>query len=1242
MENISVMETLPGVEGSDLGTITHWGYFLLQGKVSSENPPETLQVRCNEKTIQLPALITDCKDEQSHFRIEIPGYLWEHVDENKTLSLSVLFNGGLLNTRPIDLSEKKALQWLRQIAKCVDNQKQYFSLLALEHLKYSDLLHCLPEVEQDYYQDFAKKMHLKKYLNKDKIIFPYKAKKTASTTVPASTFLLNIALKKLNTKIQKENVRIYAQVDEVVKEMRLSGGLLNDFVRAIIPMLCKNNQLLELKQLINFSRFYSKEIGKDNWSLSLAIPLLVADGQVLWAADIIWEISKKSGNDWINTECIKFALSHVQHLERQGQIEPEVAEKFRYAILDLMKSFNGEWFSRLHDQMLVDCAILMLSGLKMMTDYHRNDVIVAIVRHYGLNQVFWNCFEVENITISEFLFTRARKYWNSIYSIVESGNIAILENLSTLQNNLQFFIQRGNREGIIYLREILMVALQNNTKEVATELNRMSLFLLDSDQLETIRITAFPSEIKDLEDLISENSHNIYDMLLHQSDRAASILHKKQIEACENFMLFTEADANNDLEEVNKQLDVLPDNLVPLNNWNGMFLNADILAAVCSKSLGVFSYSIPILLEASLQRAIEESKADYFLPAPVCAAISTLEQLPEKSLGFKIFENAYQKIEKKFTVEHISLKETLKTRTFYLGSGWPNDTLVVIYSCRRYLNDRVAAIRKTWIKDLQIRNIPYMIIVGDGDDQVHDDILALDVEDTYEKLPYKTLKLFDWVYKNTNAQFVLKIDDDCYLDVEKYFNSLSYRKHHYYGRLINRNKGGMDRTWHHKKSRSEHAKKTIDKSPEPSVHADGGGAYCLSRISISQLLHQASTANGHQLLANSFMEDKLVGDLLSLSRIYPSDEDYECYQRRKLFKNAVPVGMFENIFFPSSLTPTKVTHLDTYKEQEWVHTHKKNQELWPKKIWPSSWPPHLRPNSNQLELLTDLDKTNHLLRNNLIVISVMRNENVILRHFLNHYRKIGVKTFIVADNCSDDGTREYLLSQDDVIVYSVDTEYKESHYGVSWQQAILANHCVNKWVVVADADEFLIFPDMENKKLEIFIAKIEQFGANCIKLGMVDMYPFKDLASADFQNHSPFSVAKWFDKKPFQDWLLNSGCFSNNVNWTSSLRHRIDTYAEPNSFVSQKFALVKYKPWMRFSEGFHCASSVKIHNSHAWFAHFKYHAGFKEKVNTEILRKQHFKDAKEYKRYASLLAERNDDFGDQNLSIEYVDSLSFL
>ena len=66
-----------------------------------------------------------------------------------------------------------------------------------------------------------------------------------------------------------------------------------------------------------------------------------------------------------------------------------------------------------------------------------------------------------------------------------------------------------------------------------------------------------------------------------------------------------------------------------------------------------------------------------------------------------------------------------------------------------------------------------------------------------------------------------------------------------------------------------------------------------------------------------------------------------------------------------------------------------------------------------------------------VLISVVRNEADILPAFFDHYRGLGIRSFVLIDNNSTDGTREVLLEQPDVILYAAAGSYREAFDGVS-------------------------------------------------------------------------------------------------------------------------------------------------------------------------------------------------------------------
>jgi len=1243
------------LEESMVGEVESWGHFVMHGWVIRQGEAvENFQLLCNgakfdcsvvrtarPDVIAIPGDNTDIN--KIGYEIELPGYIWDLAEGDGDLEISLLAGGEALNDEPLILSRSKAIEWISQISASKEGKKkQFMSLLALEHLRYSDLFEALASRTQQYYNDFAQKMQLNDFLGG-------KGGGAALAQVDvedANTLILWKALGELNKRLANERKTVFEHVSATQKKMRLTSVVKENFHKSVIPLLCQHEQFIQMRQLMDFSTLYPLENEKHASSMSLALAPIIADGLVNRATNLLWRLSKQLDNGWLNTECVHFSVRHLQQMEQRGEVDLHVAERFRYAVIGLLGGFNSEWFSRLHDQELVDAMIAFVTGSDCYTDYHRRDVIDAAIRFYGMDPVFWQRLAEAEVELRNNELIIAKGYWQSLYAALTNVDTPLSGRLDKIQVPLRYFREKGNLESIIFTREIIANTLPEINKKLSPVGLELIQSLLSSNPDEATRLAAFPLLDKNrIQGKFPEMQEQLYNVLRRIIERPASVVYQIQKESAACLKRVNNP-VIDDAPALLEALETLRAKAIGLSNWESMFLGVELLVQGLREADRAGEIIEPWLmrLDDVMKKVIAESKDDFYLPPPVCAALNCLVAMKAGPLLQAWLRQMRNCIESKFGSLHdVLFDEPLSKQVIALEleRGWPQDTLVVIYSCKKYLSDRVTAIRQTWVKELIARDIPYVVLVGDGNDTLQGDVLALNVSDNYESLPQKSLRMFEWVYNNTNAQYVFKIDDDCYLDVAEYFDSLSYRKHYYYGRVLKREIGAMDRAWHHEKSQTLRAKKAIDKSPEPSVYADGGGGYSLSRIAIGELIKAEKTEEGQRLIASSFMEDKLVGDLLALVHIAPSNEDYECYQRRRTFGDAMPIAMWENIFYPSQITPTKVVHLDTHLQQKSTSLTKNTKELWPKKLWPTCWLPSIAWNSNQLELLTSLDQFARLVQNGIFVVSVVRNEMTMLPHFLAHYRQLGVTSFIFVDNCSDDGTREYLNDQSDVILYSSDTEYKCSHFGVAWQQAILGNLCINKWVLLVDADELLVYEGFEQKPLFQLLEEIGAKGKNAVRTDMVDMYPYGDLAEADFSTGSPFEVAGWFDKAPLKNWRLGSGWFSNRNNWSSSLRHRLAPNSEPNAYVSQKYALFKYFPWIRLSQGLHYQTGMVECESPVHLAHFKYHAGFKAKVMAEVKRKQHYNDASEYRQYMTILAEGGGGFGSSKISVEYKNSRSF-
>jgi hypothetical protein len=128
-----------------------------------------------------------------------------------------------------------------------------------------------------------------------------------------------------------------------------------------------------------------------------------------------------------------------------------------------------------------------------------------------------------------------------------------------------------------------------------------------------------------------------------------------------------------------------------------------------------------------------------------------------------------------------------------------------------------------------------------------------------------------------------------------------------------------------------------------------------------------------------------------------------------------------------------------------------------------------------------------------ILISVVKNEMKRIPAFINHYRKLGIKHFVILDNNSNDGTLEWLLDQKDCDVYFTKEEYSTIKRE-AWINRLLSYYGFNQWYLIVDSDEHFVYPGMESTNINDLILFLEKNGHNRVRSIMLDMYSREDIS----------------------------------------------------------------------------------------------------------------------------------------------------
>ena len=276
--------------------------------------------------------------------------------------------------------------------------------------------------------------------------------------------------------------------------------------------------------------------------------------------------------------------------------------------------------------------------------------------------------------------------------------------------------------------------------------------------------------------------------------------------------------------------------------------------------------------------------------------------------------------------------------------------------------------------------------------------------------------------------------------------------------------------------------------------------------------------------------------------------------------------------------------------------------------------------------------------NSHVVVCVVRNESLRLPWLLRYYRKLGFDRFIFVDNGSTDGTTELLRQQPDVSLLYTDDHFGEPPgAGLIWKNTVLDRFCDGRWILLADADELLVWPGSEHETVPQLTRKFDACGAEVLFTIMIDMYSDKPFGEINYRPGLPFvDFAPYFDRGPY--YLLPAGPFPFRQ-IDGGVRARLyRQYGVPSAPpVMSKVPLVKWRAGQRFIVAQHALlNPAPLAPMQGALLHFKMFDDLPLKCDVEVERGEYYAGGREYRALAMFI--RNSpsrSFFDPRISIRY-------
>lgn len=275
-------------------------------------------------------------------------------------------------------------------------------------------------------------------------------------------------------------------------------------------------------------------------------------------------------------------------------------------------------------------------------------------------------------------------------------------------------------------------------------------------------------------------------------------------------------------------------------------------------------------------------------------------------------------------------------------------------------------------------------------------------------------------------------------------------------------------------------------------------------------------------------------------------------------------------------------------------------------------------------------ETENLKRRQLVLVTVLKDEMHRIRAFLRHYRRLGVEVFYMVDNNSSDGTTDFLLQQPDVRLFHTKESFAQTGFGLWWARYLISQYLEDRWCLMVDVDEFLVFPHSEYLSLPQLCNYMEKHGQEVLQTFMLDLFPERLVDSENWYGETvPQQVCPYFDN----DYLIMPQFMAPYVEVRGGFRRRLMGDGNGPGSLLVKAALFKGGSDVDFYEAAHHTSPAIISDITGVLLHCKFVGKFQEYVETHVDSKEHVFASLEYRHYldwcnnrdpaASLLSDKS-------------------
>jgi hypothetical protein len=277
-------------------------------------------------------------------------------------------------------------------------------------------------------------------------------------------------------------------------------------------------------------------------------------------------------------------------------------------------------------------------------------------------------------------------------------------------------------------------------------------------------------------------------------------------------------------------------------------------------------------------------------------------------------------------------------------------------------------------------------------------------------------------------------------------------------------------------------------------------------------------------------------------------------------------------------------------------------------------------------------------KDELVVLCLVRNGELYMKSFIEHYFSLGVKHIVFLDNNSTDETISIAKNYKNVTILQTKLPFR--NYSLVMMRYLLHRFARNRWGLIVDIDELFDYPFSDKLDLKSFLTYLNNKSYTTVVTQMLDMFSDKPLSSLESKKEDSIK-----EKYSFYDISsLIKGDYKIYPNHNVVSNKDIKAY-----FGGIRNTIFGYKGWLTkhalifmddkispLTVSTHMVKGARVADLSAVLLHYKFLGNFVDYVSAVVKEKLHHKAGLlYYLDYYSVLK------GNPDLIIKQKTSLKF-